>query len=161
VETQAACVPEKGTQLIRKFGTAVVVGVASLSLLVAACGGGEAKPTAAKEGAPAAAPAAQQLKMQDIKFDRTGLNATKGQALTLSLVNEGALEHDFTIEKINAKATLDGKDAKTDKYAVHALVKAKASGKLEFTPAEAGTFEFFCSVAGHKEAGMKGTLTVK
>ena len=34
-------------------------------------------------------------------------------------------------------------------------------GKLTFTPSKAGTYEFFCTVAGHKEAGMVGTLTVK
>jgi plastocyanin len=26
---------------------------------------------------------------------------------------------------------------------------------------KAGTYEYYCPVAGHKEAGMKGTLTVK
>ena len=141
-----------------QFGKVAILGAASLSLLLAACGGGDA-PTAAKADAPAAA--AQQLKMQDIKFDRTGITATKGQALTLTLVNEGALEHDFTIEKIAGKATVDGKDAKNEKYAVYAPVKAKATGKLELTPDAAGNYEYFCTVAGHKEAGMKGTLTVK
>lgn len=150
---------------MRKFKTAFVVGATGLSLLVAACGG-EAKPTAAKSdapagGAPAAAAAATTLAMQDIKFDKATLAATKGQALTISLTNSGALEHDFTIDKIDAKATLDGKDAKTEKYAVHASVKPKASGKLEITANAAGSFEYYCTVAGHKEAGMKGTLTVK
>lgn len=145
-----------------KFGTAVIVGVASLSLFVAACGGGEEKPAAAAKsegGAAAAGPVA--LKMEDIKFDKTALSGAKGQPLTINLTNAGALDHDFTIEKIAGKATVDGKDAKTDKYAVHALLKPKASGKVEVTPDAAGAYEFFCTVPGHKEAGMKGTLTVK
>ena len=137
--------------------------MASLSLLVTACGGGaeEAKPTSAKADAPAAAAGPVALKMEDIKFDKTALSATKGQALTLNLTNAGALEHDFTIDKIAGKATLDGKDAKTEKYAVHAALKAKGAGKLELTADAAGTYEYYCTVAGHKEAGMKGTLTVK
>jgi uncharacterized cupredoxin-like copper-binding protein len=142
-----------------QFGKVAILGAASLSLLLAACGGGSA-PTAAKADAPAAAGAAA-LKFEDIKFDKTALSATKGSALTISLTNAGALEHDFTIDKIDAKATLDGKDAKTEKYAVHAPLKAKGTGKLEITPNAAGTFEYYCTVAGHKEAGMKGTLTVK
>lgn len=147
---------------MRKLMTGLVVGTAGLALLVSACGGGDAKPAAAKADAPAAgAASATALKLEDIKFDKTALSATKGQALTINLTNAGALDHDFTIEKIDAKATLDGKDAKDAKYAVHAMMKSMATGKLEITPSAAGTFEFFCTVAGHKEAGMKGTLTVQ
>ena len=145
---------------MRKFSTAVAMGAAALTLLIAACGGGEAKPAASGASGGAAAGAAT-IKMEDIKYDKTALSATKGQALTITLNNAGALDHDFTIEKIDAKATIDGKDAKTDKYAVQAAIKAKGNGKLEITPNAAGTFEYFCTVAGHKEAGMKGTLTVK
>jgi uncharacterized cupredoxin-like copper-binding protein len=161
IAIHAAFLPEKGPSLMRKFGTAVLVGAASLTLLLSACGGGgDASPTAAKSDAPAAG-GAVALKMEDIKFDKTALSATVGQPLTINLQNVGALEHDFTIDKIDAKAMLDGKDAKTEKHAVYAHLKAKTNGKLELTPAAAGTFEYYCAVAGHKEAGMKGTLTVK
>ena len=101
------------------------------------------------------------LKMEDIKYSSTAIKATKGQAVTINLTNAGALDHDFTIEKIDAKATVDGKDAKTHKFAVQSVVKAKGNSKLEITPNAAGTFEFYCTVPGHKDAGMKGTLTVK
>jgi len=149
---------------MHKITTAFVVGVAGLSLLMSACGG-DAKPTAAKADAPAsgataAASAAAALSMQDIKYDKAALTATKGKALTLTLTNAGALEHDFTIDKIDAKATADGKDAKSATAAVHAAVKPKGTVKLELTPNATGTFDFYCTVAGHKEAGMKGTLTV-
>lgn len=146
---------------MRNFTKAVVVGAASLSLLLAACGGGEAKPAAGGASGGAAAGGTQALKMEDIKFDKTALSGAKGEKLTVNLTNAGALEHDFTIDKIAGTAQFDGKDAKTDKYAVHAVVKAKGSGKVELTPTDAGSYEFYCTVAGHKEAGMKGTLTVK
>jgi len=35
------------------------------------------------------------------------------------------------------------------------------SATIEFTPTKAGTYEFFCTTAGHKEAGMIGTLVVR
>ena len=143
---------------MRKFTTAIAMGTAALTLLVAGCSGGDKAPAA---GGAAGGASAAALKMEDIKFDKAALSATKGQALTLTLSNAGALEHDLTIEKIDAVAKIDGKDAKDAKYAVHAVVKPKASGKLEITPNAAGSFEYFCTVAGHKEAGMKGTLTVK
>ena len=146
---------------MHKITTAFVVGAAGLSLLLSACGG-EAKPTAAKSDAPAGGAAASvtTLTMQDIKYDKAALTGTKGQALTINLTNQGALEHDFTIDKIDGKATVDGKDATSATAAVHAAVKSKGTAKVEITPNAAGTFEFYCTVAGHKEAGMKGTLTV-
>ena len=145
---------------MRRVSTAIVTGSAGLSLLLAACsGGGDAKPAVTNAPAGGAA-SASTLTMQDIKYDKTALTGTKGQALTVTITNSGALEHDFTIDKIDAKATLDGKDAKSATAAVHASVKPKGTGKLEITPASAGTFDFYCTVAGHKEAGMKGTLTV-
>lgn len=143
-------------QQMRKFTTVVTVGAVALTLLLAGCSGGGVKAPAAGGGASSGA-----LKMDDIKFDKTALSATKGETLTINLTNAGALEHDFVIEKIDAVAKLDGKDAKDAKYAVHAMVKAKASAKLEITPNATGAFEYYCAVAGHKEAGMKGTLTVK
>ena len=35
------------------------------------------------------------------------------------------------------------------------------SGTLEFTPTEPGEYEYYCTVPGHKEAGMLGTLVVE
>jgi uncharacterized cupredoxin-like copper-binding protein len=35
------------------------------------------------------------------------------------------------------------------------------AGTLEFTPTKPGTYEFICTVPGHKEAGMVGALIVK
>jgi uncharacterized cupredoxin-like copper-binding protein len=34
------------------------------------------------------------------------------------------------------------------------------TNQLEFTPTAAGTYEFWCTVPGHKEAGMIGKLIV-
>ena len=143
---------------MRKFTTAM--GTAALTLLIVGCSGGGGS-TAPAGGAGGGAASSAALKMEDLKFDKAALSATKGQMLTIALTNAGALEHDFTIDKIEAVAKIDGKDAKDAKYAVHALVKTKGAGKLEITPSAAGSFEFYCTVAGHKEAGMKGTLTVQ
>ncbi|MFA7248054.1 MAG: plastocyanin/azurin family copper-binding protein [Dehalococcoidia bacterium] len=140
---------------MRKFKSAVAIGAAALAIVLAGCsGGGSSAP--AGDGSSSAV----TLQMQDIKYDKTALTATKGQTLTITLNNTGALDHDFTIDKIEGAAKFDGKDPKADNVAIKALLKAKASGKLEITPAAAGTYDFYCSVPGHKDAGMKGKLTV-
>lgn len=64
---------------------------------------------------------------------------------TLQVVNAGVLEHDFTVDELGIAQDL------TDE-------------PVEITiPADAapGTYEFYCSVPGHKESGMVGTLTIE
>lgn len=43
---------------------------------------------------------------------------------------------------------------------VHAYTGAGGTATVDFTPTEAGTFDFACNITGHKEAGMAGTITV-
>jgi len=64
--------------------------------------------------------------------------------LTVNLHNKGMVEHDLTIEGVRGKA-----------YA-----KAGGDGGGVFKIAKNGTYRVFCSVPGHKEAGMVGTLVV-
>lgn len=44
---------------------------------------------------------------------------------------------------------------------LHVSVAAGQSSTLDFTALEPGEYEYFCSVPGHKEAGMTGLLIVK
>ena len=83
------------------------------------------------------------------------------------VTNNGTLEHDFSIIEFptsgpsSSEGGMDhdmGEMAETPDLHVAAAVGQSAT--LEFTPSKAGTYEFFCTVAGHKEAGMVGTLVV-
>ncbi|HEU5316939.1 MAG TPA: copper-containing nitrite reductase [Chloroflexota bacterium] len=80
----------------------------------------------------------------EFKFAPAQLTMGGPGQLTINLMNHGAVEHDLTIDGVKGKA-----------YA-----KAGGSAKNVFQIAKAGTYEFFCSIPGHKEAGMKGTLVV-
>lgn len=51
--------------------------------------------------------------------------------------------------------TLDEFDIKTQ------LLDAGQEETVEFVADKTGSFEFYCSVAGHRAAGMKGMLTVE
>lgn len=157
----------------KKRVSIALTAVAGMSLFLAACSssdeaettpaasGETAAATAATEGGTtAAAPAAASIEFQDIKFSVTELTATHGQPLEISMKNAGALEHDFTIDSIDGEATVDGKSAEAAGKDVHVVLAPGKDGKLVLTVEKAGTYEFYCSVLGHKEAGMKGTLTV-
>jgi hypothetical protein len=83
------------------------------------------------------------------------------------LTNNDALEHDFSIVEFPVDGTVqtDGHaghemDEGTEQPDLHVGAAANGSGAIEFTPSQPGTFEFFCMVPGHKEAGMIGSLVV-
>jgi plastocyanin len=82
----------------------------------------------------------------EIAFDTTRLTSKPGK-VTIDLENPAALEHDVAIEQ-------NGKEiAKSAR-----ITEGKTSVSAELAP---GTYTFLCTVPGHAEAGMEGTLTVK
>lgn len=116
---------------------------------------------------------AQQVELvarSDLKFSADTLSVKAGQPVVLILRNEDTAQlHDFTIVKIPVRDTHTGKkggdahagmDMGGTKPDLHVSVDPGKTGRLEFTPTAEGQYEFFCTVPGHKDAGMKGTLTV-
>jgi plastocyanin len=108
-------------------------------------GGGEkAKP----EATPGGPGGTLQLAADpsDIAFDTTNLSSKPGK-VTIDFDNPATLEHNVAIEQ-------DGKQ-----LAISATI---AQGKTSVTAdLEPGTYTFLCTVPGHAEAGMEGTLTVR
>jgi plastocyanin len=80
-----------------------------------------------------------------LAWSPTTLSAKAGQ-VTVELDNPSAVSHDIEIEG-------DGVEEKSDLVA-----EGTASVTANLKP---GTYEYYCTVPGHKEAGMDGTLTVK
>ena len=97
------------------------------------------------EGTEEAGTGAQEVTVaaHDIYFDPVELNATAG-SITFILPNEGAAQHDFTIDELGIKVDLP----------------PGATETLE-VDIPAGTYQFYCSIPGHKDAGMVGTLVVE
>lgn len=129
----------------RKLGLLVIVLISSL---ISACAGPSA---AAPSGGEPAASSAQAVEVQAtdrLRFEPATITVKSGTPVRLTLMNDGALDHDWVVEN------LDGR-----KVQVEAKPKASATG--EFTPTAPGTYEFYCSIPGHREAGMKGTLVVQ
>lgn len=94
----------------------------------------------------------------DLKFDKTELKATKGACVMIRFFNVKAFEHDFTLEKEDGTQWthlhLDNSlDNETGPAQGMRMVHLQM-------PDEDKTFEFYCSVNGHKAAGMKGNFVV-
>ena len=82
----------------------------------------------------------------DIAYDEKSLTSKAGK-VTIDFTNPAPLEHDVAIEA-------DGKELAGSEL----IVESETSVSAELEP---GTYTFFCTVPGHREAGMEGTLTVK
>jgi plastocyanin len=82
-----------------------------------------------------------------LKFDKASLSAKAGK-VSIDFTNMSPEGHNLTIEstsgeKVGATPTFQG---------------GSKTLSLDLKP---GTYKFFCSVPGHRMAGMEGTLTVK
>lgn len=83
-----------------------------------------------------------------LKYNTTKLNTTPGN-VTIAFENASSTPHDVTVTGEGNKK-LGATKQITD-----------SSAKLNLKDVPAGSYTFFCSVPGHEQAGMKGTLTVK
>lgn len=99
---------------------------------LAACGGGAA-----------ATPPTISVSAIEYAFDPAAIVAPASGA-TITLTNGGIVEHDITV----------------DALAVKILAKPGETAQAQVSGA-AGEYEFYCSIPGHKEAGMVGTLTLE
>ena len=100
--------------------------------------------TSAATNAPAADEAIH-VTAKEFAFEPAAIEAAADTEFTVELTNSGVIEHDFTI---------------TGQESAKVVAAGGATASGAFTLA-AGTYEYFCSVVGHKESGMIGTLTVK
>ena len=90
-------------------------------------------------------PLAVTLTTTEFKFDPATITAAPGQTINLTLKNTGSVAHTFVLAAANVKVTVDpGKTA-----------------TQTFTAPAAGSYDFTCDIAGHKDAGMTGKLVVK
>ena len=118
---------------------------------------GEATPVAAAQeeaqsGAAAATPAAaastapQQVTItsHDIYFDPKEVTIPANTDVMVELPNEGVTLHNFSIDELGID--VDIQPGQTEQTVINA---------------PPGTYEYYCNVPGHRQAGMVGTLTVQ
>ncbi len=83
----------------------------------------------------------------DLAFEQKTVTAKAGSD-TISFDNKQAIPHDVKVEDSSGQE-IGGTDLTSS---------GTATATVDLQP---GTYTFFCSVPGHREAGMEGTITVK
>jgi uncharacterized cupredoxin-like copper-binding protein len=82
-----------------------------------------------------------------LAFNTKSLSAKAGK-VTIDFTNQAPLAHNLTVEAAGGKV-------------LGATPTFQGGSKTLTLQLPAGTYKFFCSVPGHRQAGMEGTLTVK
>ena len=84
-----------------------------------------------------------------LKFSVTKLSVAKPGKVTIVMSNPSSIPHDIALKGGGLKKAVVGKTV------------TKGGTSTISTTLKKGTYTFYCSVPGHEQAGMKGTLTVK
>jgi len=131
------------------------LGVLSIAVLLVGCG----------SDVPSEASAHLSVKGVDrLVFELTEFTVPAGQQVDLELTAGEAVEHVFVIEAAASVGSVEDGDHSDqdlppdDLAVVHAQPGETATGT--FMIRQPGTYQVYCSVPGHREAGMVATLTV-
>lgn len=133
-----------------RYRIGVVLIVFVVAVLAVACGpGGGGQPSGGQPGGGGAQPGGGQAGGTQVAVTEKEWAITVGpvQAGTVifSVRNEGAVEHTFVIKETGMR--LDGIQPGQTKQLTATL--------------KPGTYTILCDIAGHEEAGMHATITVK
>lgn len=150
------------------------------ALALVACGGGGSSSSsvetavegAAQEAEEKAEEAGEEAEGKAEEVEKEAESATGGSTIAVEADPSGNLA--FTSEEITAKAGKDTieftnespvpHDVKIENEAgeevggVEVTQEGTETAEVELKP---GTYTYFCSIPGHRQAGMEGTLVVK
>jgi uncharacterized cupredoxin-like copper-binding protein len=146
---------------MKKVAALLVFALAALTLV--ACGGGDdssestattAETTAESTGGGGSGGGGgsvveiEAAEGSDLAYVQKEAKAKAGQ-VSIEFTNPQSLSHDVAVEDANGK-TVGKTELVADSSATTTLANLKP-----------GEYTFYCSVPGHREAGMEGTLTVE
>jgi plastocyanin len=147
---------------MKKLTALLVLALASVALV--ACGGSDSSTTTSggeEAGGGAAAESGKESGGEgggstvsfeadpsgELAYTTTEASAKAGK-VTVDFKNPQSLTHDVAIEDSGGKEV-----GKTE-----LIGEGETSTTVDLKP---GTYTYYCTVPGHREAGMEGTLTVK
>ncbi len=102
--------------------------------------------------------------MDSMKFDPGTLEIKQGETIRFTAKNDGGVLHEFVLGTTetndqHAEMMIKFPGMEHDEpYMTH--VAAGEQGEIIWTFNRAGDFDFACLIAGHYQAGMKGTISV-
>lgn len=83
---------------------------------------------------------------KEFAYEPSVLDLKVGEKVELTFKNEGKYPHDLDIPALSVNTE---------------VIPAGKETTVIFMPEKSGSYELFCSVAGHKDLGMKGSVEAK
>jgi plastocyanin len=116
----------------------VLLGAAATSLLAGLASAGGA-------GVAEAPTVTGVITAENTKFVETSVKMKDGEVLGLFVTNRDGLPHAFDVDSLG----------------IHVQLPPNSTTAVAIKPAGPGNLQFYCSVPGHREAGMVGTISVE
>jgi plastocyanin len=85
------------------------------------------------------------VEARDLWFSPAKLTVSGSGSSTIRLENAGRVVHNLTVDELG----------------IEIVVTRGGRSEVILTDAKPGTYAFYCSISGHREAGMEGTLTIQ
>ncbi len=95
--------------------------------------------------APVASSQAVTVNGTDFAFSPSAISTKVGRTVTVTLKNGVQFAHNFVISDLSVQSK---------------TIRPGESDTVMFTPSKAGKFTYICTIPGHADKGMIGTLTV-
>ena len=112
------------------------------------------------------------VQMTNFAYTPSLLEAEAGEVIEIAIQNVEAVLHDFTIDRIDADlhvsylggtgehAHAEGMEMEAEMADLHFALTEPGSGVVHIKVHEPREYVFYCSVPGHREAVMVGTLII-
>jgi len=82
----------------------------------------------------------------EFKFDPAVIEVNAGDTVRILYINDGRRKHNFVLDAFGIRT---------------ANIAPGESVVIEFVADKIGEFKFWCSLLGHRERGMEGTIIVR
>ena len=148
--------------LKKNFVVALGLGMGTLIIAASAACGGSARRADVTGGQP---DVVVDVSLKDLRYTPNTVEVAAGKTVQVNVTNMDGMDHDMVvdglrIEKVGEGEATGGHHAGVtpSTFIVHTM--ANENGSITFRTEQKGTYQFYCSLPGHKDAGMVGEMTV-
>jgi uncharacterized cupredoxin-like copper-binding protein len=127
---------------------AIALGAPMLAFMLAGCGGGDGAATAT-------------VGIRFSKFTTTAIEARVGQPVTIDLVNDDPIDHEWIVGTAEVhERHRTGTEPFHATRPTEVTIPALESRETTVVFDKPGVYRFICHLPGHEAYGMVGTVTV-